>query len=62
MSITHWDERYFYATHTFSIGDRIVAQGTSRAVILGREGVVAPDVVVASVRQYQQRRSDAVML
>ncbi|QUY46766.1 thioesterase family protein [Serratia plymuthica] len=61
MSITHWDERYFYATHTFSIGDRIVAQGTSRAVILGREGVVAPDVVVASVRQYQQRRSDAVM-
>jgi hypothetical protein len=56
MTITHWDERYFYAVHTFSVGERIVAQGTSQAVILGREGVVAPDVVVASVRQYQQAK------
>lgn len=57
MTITHWDERYFYATHTFSIGERIVAQGTSQAVILGQEGVVAPEVVVESVRQYQQART-----
>ena len=57
MTITHWDERYFYATHTFSIGERIVAQGTSQALILGQESVVAPEVVVESLRQYQQART-----
>lgn len=57
MTITHWDDRYFYATHTFNIGDRIVAQGTSRAVVLGKEGVVVPEEVVESVRQYQQAQN-----
>jgi hypothetical protein len=54
MTITHWDDRYFYATHTFSVGDRIVALGTSQAVVVGKEGVVAPEEVAESVRQYQQ--------
>lgn len=56
MSITHWDERYFYATHTFSAGDRIVAQGTSQAVVLGRDGVITPEDVVKSVLKYQQAK------
>ncbi|WP_255477987.1 acyl-CoA thioesterase [Serratia sp. OS31] len=56
MTITHWDDRYFYATHTFSVGDRIVALGTSQAVVLGKEGVVAPEEVVKSVQQYQQAK------
>lgn len=49
MSITHWDERHFFATHVFEVAGRVVAQGTSESVILGREGVVAPEQVVREV-------------
>lgn len=54
MSITHWDERFFYATHTFSVGEKIMAEGTSKSVILGRNGVITPEEVVNAVQQTQQ--------
>ncbi|MEJ7747131.1 MAG: thioesterase family protein [Luteimonas sp.] len=53
MTIAHWDEKYFYATHTFKVRDKIVAEGTSKAVILGKDGVVAPEHVVNEVQQQQ---------
>jgi len=37
MQITHWDEKYFFMIHTFTVGDRVVAEGTSNGVILSKK-------------------------
>lgn len=50
MQLTHWDERCFYMSHQFIVGDRIVAQGSSTGVIRSRDGVVPPETVLARVR------------
>jgi acyl-CoA thioesterase FadM len=49
MALTHWDEKFFYMTHTFTAGERVVAQGTSKAVLRSREGVLQPQAVVAAL-------------
>jgi acyl-CoA thioesterase FadM len=49
LAVTHWDEKFFYMTHTFTAGDRVVAEGTSKAVIRSREGVVRPAEVILAV-------------
>ncbi|HEY8606207.1 MAG TPA: acyl-CoA thioesterase [Noviherbaspirillum sp.] len=54
MELTHWDEKYFYMTHTFMRGDREVATGTSLGVIRSRDGVVSPAEVLAAVMQSRQ--------
>ncbi|NVM86728.1 acyl-CoA thioesterase FadM [Variovorax sp. SG517] len=51
MQLTHWDERHFHMSHQFLVDERVVAEGTSKGVILGREGVVAPEAVLARLRQ-----------
>lgn len=50
MRLTHWDERSFYMEHQFLVGDRLVAEGASKGVIRGRDGIVPPETVLASVR------------
>lgn len=49
LAVTHWDEKFFYMTHTFTSGDRVVAEGTSKGVIRSREGVVNPADVILSI-------------
>jgi acyl-CoA thioesterase FadM len=51
MQLTHWDDRNFYMSHQFFIGERLVAEGKSVGVIRGREGVIAPETVLARVRE-----------
>ncbi len=51
MRLSHWDERGFYMTHQFIVGDRIAAEGTSVGVIRGRQGVVPPETVLARLRE-----------
>lgn len=51
LAVTHWDEKFFYMRHTFESGGRIVAEGTSRAVVRARDGVVRPDDVLAAVAE-----------
>lgn len=53
MQVSAWDERSFFMKHTFTIGDRIIAEGTSVGVIRGRNGVIEPKKVLAKVKQYQ---------
>jgi len=53
LAVTHWDEKFFYMTHTFTSGDRIVAEGTSKAVIRARDGVVRPADVILAVGRAQ---------
>jgi acyl-CoA thioesterase FadM len=51
LALTHWDEKFFYMTHTFTVGDRVVATGTSKGVLRSREGVVAPEAVIAEMER-----------
>lgn len=51
MQLTHWDERCFHMSHQFLVDDRVVAEGTSKGVILGQQGVVPPETVMARLRE-----------
>lgn len=51
MQLERWDDRSFYMTHQFIAGDRVVAEGTSTGVIRGRDGIVPPDTVLATLRE-----------
>lgn len=57
LAVTHWDEKFFYMTHTFISGDRVVAEGTSKAVIRSREGVVKPAEVILAVGRDMEKVS-----
>jgi len=54
MNITHWDEKYFHATHTFYRGEKVVAEGTSKSLVVSRkDGRLTPLKVLAMVNEYQ---------
>ena len=57
LAVTHWDEKFFYMTHTFIAGGRVVAEGTSKAVIRSSEGVVRPAEVILAVGRDMERAS-----
>lgn len=54
LQLTHWDEKYFYMTHCFSIGEKIIAEGTSKGAMRGKEGVIAPADVLAAIEEIQK--------
>jgi|SRR5882724_3502456 len=49
-SITHWDERCFYMDHRFERRGKVLAEGTSKGVVRGREGLIPPERVIAELR------------
>lgn len=51
LEVTHWDEKYFYMTHTFSNATRVVATGTSKGAIRSRTEVIKPEDVLAAIEQ-----------
>jgi len=55
LAVTHWDEKFFYMTHTFMAGDTLIAFGSSKAVVRARDGVVQPAAVLEAVRQSERR-------
>jgi acyl-CoA thioesterase FadM len=50
MHLTHWDERHFFMTHRFAVGDKVIAEGTSKGLLLSKQGVIAPDTVIAALQ------------
>lgn len=46
MDVKGWDEKTFHMTHTFIVDNRVVAEGTSRGVIVGKNGVIPPAEVM----------------
>ena len=53
MEVTGWDARHFDMLHTFLVGDRVVAEGTSRGVIYSKkQGVIPPQRVMDTVERY----------
>jgi YbgC/YbaW family acyl-CoA thioester hydrolase len=59
MELTHWDEKFFYMTHLFMQGEKLIAQGTSKGVIRSQTGVVEPELVIAAVKKL--RGQDALI-
>jgi len=55
-SLTHWDEKFFYMTHTFTRDGFTVAEGTSKGTIRARSGVVPPAEVIEAVKSSRQMR------
>lgn len=54
MAVTGWDDRSFDMVHTFLVGERVMAEGTSKGVILSKqEGVIPPERVLATVERYR---------
>ncbi len=52
LELTHWDDKYFYMNHTFVVGDRVAAEGTSKGCVYARgTGVISPADVIAAVNQ-----------
>jgi len=52
MQVTHWDEKYFYMTHTFRKDERVVAEGTSKGCVYARGlGVISPTEALAAVEE-----------
>jgi len=49
MQLTHWDDKGFYMTHTFMVGDRIAAEGTSIGMMRSKKGVIPPEQVIEAV-------------
>jgi acyl-CoA thioesterase FadM len=57
LEVTHWDEKYFFMNHTFMVGDRVAAEGTSKGCLYARgKGVVPPAEVMAAVLQDHAKR------
>ncbi len=57
MEITGWDERSFQMVHTFIVGDRVVAEGTSLGVIVSKSGVIPPVDVMEKVVERLGRKN-----
>lgn len=56
LQVLKWDEKYFYMTHTFIVGERVVAEGTSKGCVYARgKGVVSPAEAIAAVEQDRSR-------
>lgn len=51
LEVSHWDDKFFYMTHTFSTKDRVVATGTSKGAIRSRAEVIKPVDVLAAIAQ-----------
>ena len=49
--VTDWDDRVFNMRHTFVVGDRVVSEGTSVGLIVGKNGVVPPVDVMNTVAE-----------
>lgn len=50
--ITHWDEKYFYSTHTIYRRDQKVAEGTSKSLVVSKKhGRITPLAVITAVNE-----------
>jgi hypothetical protein len=58
MEVTGWDQKAFHITHSFVVADRVVAEGTSQGVIIGKTGVTPPSIVMEELtRQLGQKNA-----
>jgi acyl-CoA thioesterase FadM len=53
MSLTHWDDKFFYMSHVFVRGDDLVAEGTSKGAVRARSGRIPPADVIRALEAKQ---------
>lgn len=59
MRMEQWDKKYFHMQHWMTDRNGAkVAEGNSRALIRGRDGVVPPSDVIAAVEEYHRVDAD----
>jgi acyl-CoA thioesterase FadM len=58
MEVKGWDDRSFLMLHTFFVGNRVVAEGTSVGVILSKSGVVSPIKVMKKISERLNNERD----
>ena len=51
LSLTHWDEKYFYMTHEFTKGKKIIASGKSKGLVISKNGSIKPADVITAVKE-----------
>ncbi len=56
MVITHYDDKFFYCTHHFYQKDKLMAQGTSKALVIAKDGSLAPEYTLEQVAKYQANK------
>jgi len=54
MDVVDWDDRVFNMNHRFIVNGKIVAQGTSKGLIVAKTGVISPQTVKDAVDQRLQ--------
>lgn len=56
LDVLRWDDKYFYMTHRFTVGERVMAEGTSKGCVYERGvGVVSPQRALAAVEEDRQQ-------
>ncbi len=56
MEITHFDEKYFYCSHHFYKDGKLMAQGTSKALVISKTGSLTPAYTMEQVEIYQAEK------
>ena len=51
MHVTNWDDMAFHMVHTFIVGDKVIAEGTSLRIIISKDGAVSPTKVMLKIIQ-----------
>jgi hypothetical protein len=51
MHVTHWDEKFFYSDHEFYKGEKLMAKGTSKSLVISRNGSLTPEFVLQEVQE-----------
>lgn len=49
MSITHWDHKFFYCSHRFYVKEKLIAEGTSKALVVNAKGSLEPKFIIDAV-------------
>lgn len=57
MEIVGWDEKAFHMKHTFWVGEKLYAEGTSLGCVVSKSGPVQPEKVM---RRVEERLAQAV--
>ena len=57
MEITHFDDKFFYCTHHFYIGKKLMAQGTSKALVISQKGSLTPAYTMDQVALHQSDKN-----
>jgi len=58
MEITHFDEKFFYCSHHFYKGDKLMAHGTSKALVISKNGSLTPQFTLDQVAEYQANKAN----